>query len=80
MAIQSVYNGTWGGETCPQEIVDFELCREMHLSWQELQETPFYVQRVWWDCIMAKREAENEQERRSNSRHEREQGTRRVKW
>jgi hypothetical protein len=30
----------------------------MNMSWSELQETPAYVQRVWWDCIQARREAE----------------------
>lgn len=42
----------------PKEIIDFELCHEMNMSWKDLQETPAYVQRVWWDCIQARREAE----------------------
>lgn len=67
IAIQSVYNGTWGSSAVPREIADFELCREMHLSWRELQETPAYVQRVWWDCIQARREAESEDYERNRS-------------
>ncbi len=70
LAIQSVYNGTWGSGAPPKEIIDFELCREMHLSWLELQRTPQYVQRVWWDCIQARREAEEEANRRQQSRSE----------
>lgn len=76
LAIQSVYDGTWGGSTVPQEIVDFEIMREMHWSWKQLQETPVYVRRFTWDCIQARREAEQEAERRnSNSR----EGVQRVR-
>lgn len=76
-AIQSVYNGTWGSGAIPQEIVDFEICREMHLSWSEYQDMPAYVRRVWWDCIMAMRDAEEEQHRRqSNSRDDKQ----RLRW
>lgn len=76
LAIQSVYNGTWGGDSVPREIIDFELCREMHLSWQQLQETPAYVQRVWWDCIQARREAEAEAQEEQRRQHE---GVQRVR-
>lgn len=38
--------------------------REMRWSWRELQDTPMYVRRFTWDCITAKREAEEEQQRR----------------
>lgn len=76
LTIQSVYNGTWGGGAVPKEIIDFEICREMHLSWPELQETPAYVQRVWWDCIQARREAEEEAQERQRSNNE---GVQRVR-
>lgn len=76
-AIQSVYNGTWGGSAVPQEIVDFEMCQETHMSWSELQEMPLYVRRVWWDCIMAKREAQQEAYEEQNRKQG---GTQRVRW
>lgn len=31
----------------PEEVSDFLLCREMHLTWHELQSTPFYVRATW---------------------------------
>lgn len=76
LTIQSVYNGTWGGDSVPKEIIDFELCREMHIDWWQLQRTPAYVQRIWWDCIMARREAENEQNERQQRNNE---GVQRVR-
>lgn len=29
------------------------------MSWEQLQKMPLYVRRVWWDCAVAERAAEN---------------------
>jgi hypothetical protein len=55
---ESIYEGTWASGAPPDEFVDFELCYAFHLSWQQLQETPIYVRRVWWDLLVARRNAE----------------------
>ncbi|MCC9307680.1 hypothetical protein LN042_11295 [Kitasatospora sp. RB6PN24] len=57
-AAESIYEGTWASGPPPEELVDFEVMREMGWSWQELQDTPFYVRRFTWDLICARREAE----------------------
>lgn len=54
----SIYEGTWGSGAPPQELVDFELCRQMHIGWTELQSTPIYVRKVWWDLLNTRAEAE----------------------
>lgn len=62
---ESIYDGTWSSGPPPQELRDFELCHAMHWSWQELQETPLYVQRAFWDLLQARRNAEREQAKKS---------------
>ncbi|TQF04757.1 hypothetical protein E6W39_24190 [Kitasatospora acidiphila] len=57
-AAESIYDGTWSSGPPPEELVDFEVMREMGWSWQELQDTPFYVRRFTWDLICTRREAE----------------------
>lgn len=57
-AAESIYDGTWSSGPPPEELVDFEVMREMGWSWQQLQETPFYVRRFTWDLICTRREAE----------------------
>lgn len=54
----SIYEGTWGSGAPPEELIDFELCRQMHIGWSELQATPSYVKTVWWDLLNARAEAE----------------------
>lgn len=48
----------------------------MHISWSELQETPAYVQWVWWTCIQARRNAEEEANERQQHKNE---GVQRVR-
>lgn len=55
---ESIYEGTWLSGPPPQELVDFELMREMGWTWQELQQTPAYVRRYCGDLLAARREAE----------------------
>ncbi len=54
----SVYGGTWAGDTVPAELVDFELMRAMKWSWDQLQATPRYVRRYCWDLLQARNTAE----------------------
>jgi hypothetical protein len=55
----------------PQEVVHYELMREMNWSWQELQDTPAYVVRVCTDLMNVRRAAEAEQEDRQRQAAER---------
>lgn len=55
---ESVYEGTWSSGPAPEELVDFEVMREMGWTWRDLQDTPFYVRRFTWDLILARRDAE----------------------
>jgi len=55
---ESVYDGTWSSGPAPQELEDFELMREMHWTWRDLQECPAYVRRFCWDLTLARRDAE----------------------
>lgn len=50
--------------------------REMGWSWREYQDTSLYVRRVQWDCIVARRTAEND---RAQGRIEPEAGPARVR-
>lgn len=55
---ESIYDGTWSSGPAPEELVHFELMREMGWTWQELEATPLYVRRYVWDLLVARREAE----------------------
>lgn len=57
---ESVYEGTWSSGPVPAELEDFEVMREMHWSWDELQSTPVYVRRYCWDFTLARRSAEKD--------------------
>lgn len=61
---ESVYGGTWSSGPAPQELEDFELMREMHWTWRDLQETPHYVRRFCWDLHLARLEAQQEADKR----------------
>jgi len=68
---ESVYDGTWSSGPPPDELVDFEVMREMGWTWGELQRTPFYVRRFTWDLILTRRQAEHDAQERANRRSER---------
>lgn len=53
-----MYEGTWSSGPVPGELADFEVMREMHWSWDQLQATPEYVRRYCWDFTLARRAAE----------------------
>ena len=53
-----MYDGTWSSGELPAEIAHFELMREMHWSWPDLQAAPFYVRRYCWDLMLARRRAQ----------------------
>lgn len=55
---ESIYEGTWSSGPAPEELVDFEIMREMGWSWQDLETTPIYVRRYVWDLLLARRQAE----------------------
>ncbi|MEV8523128.1 hypothetical protein AB0451_03070 [Streptomyces sp. NPDC052000] len=55
---ESIYEGTWSSGPAPEEVVDFEIMREMGWSWRDLEATPIYVRRYVWDLILARRQAE----------------------
>jgi len=66
---ESVYDGTWSSGPAPEELVDFEVMREMGWSWRELQEdTPLYVRRYVWDFLLIRRQAEHDAQERANRR------------
>lgn len=67
----SVYGGTWAGESVPAELRDYELMRAMKWSWTELQETPLYVRRYCWDLHQARLKAEQDRIEASRPRGER---------
>lgn len=56
-----MYGGTWGSGEVPQEVVHYELMREMNWSWSDLQEAPPYVVRYCTDLMNVRRAAEAEQ-------------------
>jgi hypothetical protein len=62
---ESVYEGTWSSGPPPDEVIDFEVMREMGWTWTELQDTPWYVRRFTWDLICARRQAEKAAHERS---------------
>lgn len=65
---ESIYEGTWSSGPPPQELVDFEVMREMGWSWQDLESTPLYVRRYVWDLIVARRQAEQAANEKARSR------------
>lgn len=56
---ESIYEGTWASGNPPDELVDFEIMREMSWSYEELCATPDYVRRYVADLTAARRNAEN---------------------
>lgn len=63
-----MYDGTWSSGPVPDELADFEVMREMHWSWAELQATPPYIRRFCWDFTLARRKAENDAAERERGR------------
>jgi hypothetical protein len=43
-----------------------ELMREYRWSWRDFEQTPPYVRRVFWDLMVARRDAEREASERNN--------------
>jgi hypothetical protein len=69
-AAESVYDGTWGGDTVPAELTDFELCLAFRVSWRQWkEETPLYVQRVFADLLNIRRRVQADLEERERRRH-----------
>lgn len=63
---ESMYEGTWSSGPPPDELIDFEVMREMGWTWQELQDTPWYVRRYTWDLLAARRQAEHDANERAS--------------
>lgn len=68
---ESVYGGTWAGDSVPAELMDFELMRGMRWSWDDLQATPRYVRRYCWDLLQARLKAEHDHIEASKPKGER---------
>jgi hypothetical protein len=67
LPVESVLEGTWGGgEPVPEEFADFELMREMHWTFEQLQATPPYVQAFCSDFISMTRQAEHAAQEKAN--------------
>ncbi|MBV6697434.1 hypothetical protein KV557_09890 [Kitasatospora aureofaciens] len=67
-AAESIYDGTWSSGPPPDEVVDFELMLATGWTWQELQETPWYVRRYTWDLMLTRRQAEQDAQERASRR------------
>jgi hypothetical protein len=63
---ESIYEGTWNSGPPPQELMDFEVMREMKWTFAELEATPLYVRRYVQDFIVARRNAQREAEEKAN--------------
>jgi hypothetical protein len=68
-AAESIYDGTWSSGPPPDEVVDFELMLAMGWTWQELQDTPWYVRRYTWDLMATRRQAEQDAQERAHRRN-----------
>ncbi|MEY9937291.1 hypothetical protein [Streptacidiphilus sp. MAP5-3] len=64
---ESIYDGTWASGPAPAELIDFELMREMHWSWEQLEATPLYVRRYAWDLMLTRRRIQREKDKQANS-------------
>lgn len=67
LPVESILEGTWGGsEPPPAEYTDFTLMQGMGWSWEQLQQTPEYVQRYCADLMGLTRAAEARAQERAN--------------
>jgi len=70
LPVESIIDGTWGGsKPPPKEFFDFTLMKNMRWSWEDLSNTPSYVQRYCWDIIQRQLEHEHDEadkQRRAN--------------
>lgn len=73
---ESVFDGTWGAGPLAEEIQDYLLARHMSLSWPDLQATPAYVQRVWWDLMQVELQAQADAADAAEAAARRQQGAR----
>lgn len=71
--VESIIEGTWGGDTAPAEWADYVLMRRMHWSWEQLQQTPLYVRRYCLEFIRMISKHEEREAQREQSRAERHQ-------
>jgi hypothetical protein len=72
-------DGVWASGAAPQEFVDWQLMREMRISWAQLQETPEYVKTYCWDFMMAERRARRSEQENQRRAAEEASGVRRVR-
>lgn len=72
---ESIIEGTWGSGDPPQELVDFQLMREMHWTWRDLDETPLDVRQYAWDYILRERTVADARARKEARARERAPGT-----
>lgn len=75
----SILDGTWASGAPPQEFVDWQLMREMRISWDQLQRTPQYVQAFCWDFIIAERRERNSRAEQQHRAAESASGIQRVR-
>lgn len=70
-AAESIYGGTWGGDALPDEVLHYEIMREMGWSFQDLLNTPVYVLRYTTDLMMIRRQAQADAEEKARRDAER---------
>jgi hypothetical protein len=60
--------------------VDFEVMREMHWNWHELQATPMDVRTYAWDAIRRERAAQHALARKQERAAQRQQGAQVIEY
>lgn len=61
-----------------QEFVDFQVMREMHCSWEQLQATPIDVRAAWWEFIQMERQVAAARAEKAERERQGEQGAMRI--
>lgn len=61
LPLEAIFDGTWGSQSVPGEVIDAILMAEFHWSWADLRATPSYVRRVCMDYLQTKFAAEADQ-------------------
>lgn len=69
--MESILGGTWGGSEPPEEWAHFLLMKRMRWSWNQLQQTPFYVRRYCADFLGLIAEAEEKDRKKQKRRQSR---------
>jgi hypothetical protein len=77
---ESIFEGTWSSGEPPAAFIDFQVMREMHWTFRELQETPIEVRTYAWDAIRKERAAQHAQIEKQKRAAERQQGAQVIEY